>query len=403
MCLDDLISVVIPIYNVQDYLEECVESVLNQTHTNLEVILVDNGSTDNCPEICDHYAQIDSRVKVIHQPNMGLVGARKVGLSLASGNYVACVDGDDWIEPEMYGELFAAMMCSNADIVIAGHKEDLLGSIEIMHNTVPCGVYSGASLVDVIYHNMLCNGNFSQFGVYSYLWNKLFKKDVLLPNQMRVNNSIFIGEDAACLYPTLLEANVVCVTDNCSYHYRQRPNSMVKTPEKYEVEYRGIHTLYQYLRGIFRKSVYAESLISQLELYILSLITVRSDCLLHEDRHLSCLFPFSKVKTGSKVALVGAGTFGQHLYRRLIANPNFSCVLWADFKYEQYQMFDLPVSPVDSLLNSNYDVVIIGYIDVSVADSVRSSLIGMGVDKDKLEWIDYDFNNPSEILKGFGL
>ena len=97
MCLDDLISVVIPIYNVQDYLEECVESVLNQTHTNLEVILVDNGSTDNCPEICDHYAQIDSLVKVIHQPNRGLVGARKAGLSLASGNYVACVDGDDWI------------------------------------------------------------------------------------------------------------------------------------------------------------------------------------------------------------------------------------------------------------------------------------------------------------------
>ena len=103
--MDDLISVIVPIYRVEAYLEQCIQSIRNQTYKNLEIILVDDGSDDQCPQICDRYARVDERIKVVHKVNGGLDSARKAGIIAASGKYIGYVDGDDWIEPEMYEQL----------------------------------------------------------------------------------------------------------------------------------------------------------------------------------------------------------------------------------------------------------------------------------------------------------
>ena len=396
---NELISVIVPIYKVEDYLDQCISSIILQTYHNLEIILVDNGSPDRCPEICDKYAQIDARIKVIHQPNAGLVNARKVGLAASSGGYVAYVDGDDWVEPEMYETLFRAMKKSDADIVVAGHKEDLCGRTESLLNIIDCGIYQGDELVDEVYKKMLCSGKFSQFGIYSYVWNKLFKRGVLYQNQMQVDEHIFIGEDAACTYPSLLNANIVCIIDSDHYHYRQRVDSMVKTLESGEHESECISILYHYLKQIFVQSPYADYLLPQLDSYVLSLITVRSSCLLCNDDNLTYLFPFSKVKNGCRIILCGAGTFGQHVYRRLITNAHFHCVLWVDPNYRQYQECKLPVQELNEILDVEYDFVVICYIDETIADTARNILLDMGVDAEKIAWIDYDFTKTSEILK----
>lgn len=101
-----MISIIVPVYNVEKYLERCIESIVNQTYKDIEIILVDDGSPDNCPVICDRYAEKDNRIKVIHKQNGGLINARKSGLEIAQGDYIGFVDSDDWIEPEMY-EYFA--------------------------------------------------------------------------------------------------------------------------------------------------------------------------------------------------------------------------------------------------------------------------------------------------------
>ena len=101
-----LISVIVPIYNVEKYLPQCIESILRQTYTNLEIILVDDGSPDSCPQICDDYAAKDSRIKVIHQANSGVSAARNSGLKIAKGKYIGFIDGDDYIEPDMYEYLY---------------------------------------------------------------------------------------------------------------------------------------------------------------------------------------------------------------------------------------------------------------------------------------------------------
>ena len=127
--MDDLISVIVPIYHVEQYLEQCIQSIRNQTYKNLEIILVDDGSDDQCPQICDKHAREDKRIKVIHKKNAGQDSARKMGMSIASGNYIGYVDGDDWIEPVMYEKLLDYAHQYEVDVVESGAIE-FWGKIE---------------------------------------------------------------------------------------------------------------------------------------------------------------------------------------------------------------------------------------------------------------------------------
>ena len=116
----DLISVIIPVYNVEKYLDRCVESVVNQTYKNLEIILIDDGSTDNCLAKCDEWARKDSRIKVIHKKNGGLSDARNAGLKIAQGKYIGFVDSDDWIRCDMYQMLYERLQIDDSDIAACG-------------------------------------------------------------------------------------------------------------------------------------------------------------------------------------------------------------------------------------------------------------------------------------------
>ena len=112
-----LLSVIVPIYNVEDYLNRCVDSIINQTYKNLEIILVDDGSPDNCPQMCDDYAKKDSRIRVVHKENGGLSDARNAGMKVATGEYVSFIDSDDYISLDFYETLFQTMVDNDSDIV----------------------------------------------------------------------------------------------------------------------------------------------------------------------------------------------------------------------------------------------------------------------------------------------
>ena len=116
-----LLSVIVPIYNVEKYLPKCIDSILAQNYSEIEVILVDDGSPDGCPEICDNYAEKDKRIVVIHQKNLGVSAARNAGLKAAHGEYIGFVDPDDWISPSMYQEMITALERENADLAICGY------------------------------------------------------------------------------------------------------------------------------------------------------------------------------------------------------------------------------------------------------------------------------------------
>ncbi|MEM7452740.1 MAG: glycosyltransferase [Planctomycetota bacterium] len=396
-----LVSVVVPIYNVEPYLPQCVESLINQTWQNLEIVLVNDGSTDDCAAICDRYAASDPRVKVIHQQNSGLIPARKAGLEAATGEYVACVDGDDWVEPDMYRDMMNHALEHNADVVVGGHKEDLLDHVEVLLNNVPPGVYDKERLIKEVYPKMVYTGYFSQFGIFSYVWGKLYRKSVIYEHQMRVDPEIHIGEDASCLYPTLLDAEVVCVIDSTAYHYRQRVDSMIKTPKFAETK--KVEIFYRFLHDVFAESPYADMLIHQLKHFVLSLLIVRSDALPEESSANGGLVPFSEVAPGSRIAVCGAGTFGQHLYKRLRQKGQHELVGWVDDLHETYRQMGLTVDPPATLDSTELDYVLIAYIDETFSKTVKEKLIGLGLPANKLLNITYRGDHVDQLLENYGI
>lgn len=116
-----MISIIVPVYNVEKYLPQCLDSLISQTYRDIEIILVDDGSPDRCPEICDEYARMDGRIAVIHQPNAGVSAARNAGLGIAKGQYIGFVDPDDWASPEMFGSMLKSMRDAQADLAVCGY------------------------------------------------------------------------------------------------------------------------------------------------------------------------------------------------------------------------------------------------------------------------------------------
>lgn len=166
--MEKLISIIVPVYKVEKYIHKAVNSILEQTYKNLEVILVDDGSPDNCPKICDEYAAKDKRVKVIHQENCGVVIARQRGILLSQGTYIGFVDPDDWIEKDMFGKMVNCAESNNADIVICDYKtfNGAEEGVGVVHNQGLDNTWSAEKFRDEFlldhYPNFLCNKIFKK-------------------------------------------------------------------------------------------------------------------------------------------------------------------------------------------------------------------------------------------------
>lgn len=221
------LSIIVPIYNVEPYLRMCLDSILRQEFEDFELILVNDGSTDNCSAICDEYAESDRRITVIHKANGGLVSARKAGLSIASGKYIGYVDSDDWIEADMYKSLCDAASNFNVDIVICDIVENYPDQEVKRKQFVTSGLYSKDRMEKEVYPVMLYSGEYYRFGLFPSVSNKLFKRALIEKFQFDVDDNIRLGEDVACTYPSLLDANGIYILENqYLYHYRQIPSSM---------------------------------------------------------------------------------------------------------------------------------------------------------------------------------
>ncbi len=221
------LSIIVPAYNVENYIKQCVDSILAQTYTDFELLLVDDGSKDSTGEICDEYARKDARVRVIHKQNGGLVSARKAGLAEAVGEYAAYVDGDDWVAEDMFQKLCECAIMQKVDIVIADFLSAYTDKEVKTTQNMRAGRYSKAELVEEVYSHMLCKDEYFSFGFFPCVWGKIFKRSLLLPNQMQVDEGIRLGEDAACLYPVLLEADsIYYLKEQYLCYYRIRQSSM---------------------------------------------------------------------------------------------------------------------------------------------------------------------------------
>lgn len=209
-----LITVIVPVYNVEGYLNRCVESIANQSYRNLEIILVDDGSHDGCPGLCDTWGKSDSRIKVIHKKNGGVSSARNAGLDIACGEYVAFVDADDYISPNMLEKLANGATLNNCDISICRVSSDKSAPNE------QAKVYEN-DVLSLYLSDSLCEPSTPA---------KLYSRQII--QGLRFDSSIKIGEDYIFNFYAFKNARRVVVLEERLYYYELRENSAVHTLKK---------------------------------------------------------------------------------------------------------------------------------------------------------------------------
>lgn len=400
--MNKCISIIVPIYNAEPYLSRCIESICGQIYKELEIILVNDGSTDGSRQILDTYAAQDCRIKVIHKENGGLVSARKAGLALATGEYIGYVDSDDWIEPDMYERLFTVLTNENVDIAMCGRYEDAEENRRAVYHGFDEGRYDKAELIKKVYPNMIVNKNFFEWGIFPGVWDKLFRRECLESFQMAVDERLTMGEDAACVYPCLLQADSIYILHECLYHYRQTAFSMVKNisdtaleRQRFGILYRTVwDRLYQY------KNVY--NVCGQWRDYLLFLMTPRADRLYSGIEDLDYLFPFPKVKRGSSIILYGMGTYGQFLYRYLEQTNFCRVVAAADRNYAIIKGLATTIIAPEAIGEYEFDAIVVTASFYKTRMAIYNDLSAR-YPKEKIHIMDEEIVKSDETMRAFGL
>ncbi|RGF57632.1 glycosyltransferase family 2 protein [Coprobacillus sp. AF36-10BH] len=220
-------SIIVPMYNVEKYIDECIKSIINQTYKNIEIIFVDDGSPDNCASIVKKYTLKDNRIQLIRKNNGGLVSARKSGAKIATGDYICCVDGDDYLDLNYIEEFNKILTKKNYDIVCFGFHKTMENGLKDVYVNAPAGEYDKNKLENRIFPYLIQDRKGKYF--LPTVWAKAFKRELYLEHQMRVPDDISMGEDGACTIPCIINSDLMYVSEKCLYYYRFNPTSMTKS------------------------------------------------------------------------------------------------------------------------------------------------------------------------------
>lgn len=250
------ISVIIPVFNVERYINRCIESVVGQTYKKLEIILVDDGSPDHCPAICDKWARKDKRIQVVHKENGGLSDARNMGLSVATGDYISFIDSDDWVEPDFIAVLYTKLINAGADISACG--VDYISELGKVIRKRKC---KSLCLDKIEALQRLVKED----GIYQTVWNKLYRREIIGTIFFEVGRC---NEDDFWTYQVIDRVEKMVVTDQVLYHYFQRDKSImgigfsVKRFDGLEARVKRMEYLQKYeeLARLTREQMYGECL-----------------------------------------------------------------------------------------------------------------------------------------------
>ena len=268
-----MISVIVPIYKVEKYLRRCVDSVLAQTYTNFELLLVDDGSPDGCPQICDEYARLDARVKVIHKPNGGLISARNAGILAARGDYICYVDGDDWAKENMLQFIHERITESPVplDMVLFAAHNVFEDHLEETINEVPEGYYDRERLEKEVFPQLLVDTrNGIRAGlVQAHTWDKAFKRELQVKYYTR-DERIRVFTDVPMTYECLLNCQNAYICNEHLYMYNKTNENSIRAVSKEYFLTKSFYYLTAYMQEHLRG--YAPSVDRQLNEFAAMLI-----------------------------------------------------------------------------------------------------------------------------------
>ena len=220
------ISFIIPVYGVEDYLTKCLDSILTQSYEKWEAILIDDGSPDRCGVICDRYAKLDKRFKVIHSRNNGVAMARLLGFVASNGDYVSFVDADDWLSKDFLAIVRRAIQNDSPEVVILKLTESDKNFAQTRNFSYPSGFYDRKRLRSEIYPSLLANTKRAQSEIPGSLWGKVFRRGLLLDNMQYLDVRLRMGEDQVWVWPALMQAKSIMFCESSGYYYRKFPQQV---------------------------------------------------------------------------------------------------------------------------------------------------------------------------------
>lgn len=385
------VSVIVPIYNVEGYLHKCIESIMNQDYKNLEIILVDDGSTDDSGIICDNYAKKDSRIITIHQSNTGVVSARKAGGQIATGEYIVSVDGDDWID-KGYVESFVKLLHKD--------KNDVVWSISYYKEK---SHYSELLLVDIgndIQSNdcqrellKRVSGEYGfQNDIEYSLGNKFIQRDIYNTIQNRVDDNLTRGEDLYFSVALLASTNNILFCRNDGYHYVHRETSNTNNKSGYTKE--RFHVLKVRLKELSECLAIEKKMLNNiingylLSTYMLYFFGTE------QDKKIDYLFPFKTVKKHSRVIIYGAGSIGINIISYLNSVSDYKIVMWIDSEMVGKKIGERRIGSVEEIIGLQYDYIILATNRTKYIGEMRNNLKQFGIQDKKIRSA---FDSMSEL------
>ncbi len=391
--MNSLISVIVPVFNIDKYISKCIESIMEQTYKNLQIILVDDGSTDTSGEICDRYAKKDIRIQVIHKKNGGLVSARNAGLEAAAGEYVGFVDGDDYIDIGFYEVLLEDMLKNDVDFVHMGYRT------ENGNSSRACGNFETEKyqLTENSRLYFVEEGIFGKSGTFQItpsIWSKLFKREFIQKCYARVPKELSYGEDMFCLSMCMLEGRSMYLHKTAMYHYVNRQGSLMNSA--YVSSVINISELYHALKNLFMEYNVYGLLRPCLETYLarIMLLAIKKIGKSMESVSFYYLKNIDVIK-GKKVVIYGAGSVGQGYYAQISRYATCMIVGWVDLKFQQYQFGYAQVQPVTELEKMQYDVLLLAIKDENKAKQIKRELMERrGIPEKMIMW-----EQPGSILE----
>lgn len=384
--MDRKLSVVVPVYNSERYLSNCIESILNQTYANIELILVNDGSTDASKEICDIYAEKDKRVIVIHKENEGVMKARFCGAEMADGDCITFVDADDWIISDTYERMLRRM--EDCDIVMAGiyryfSSDKVIADIPML----AADIYDKKALEHLVIPYMLWSIKRNTWELDPSLCTKIFKMDLLrvsLKNACKLD--IHFGDDTAVIFPLMLRVNTAVIMHDCFYYHRQRPQGTVPAYFSDKCFMGKLFSLYEFLKSEFLKYAYWELLSPQLEHFCMNAVQLKQQSFFDYKETEKDIFPFWDIQKGADVVLYGAGETGKRYFRQNEQFDFCNIILWADQNYEKLCTDDQQIVSPQKIVMATYDYIIIAVRSAGIVQEIVDKLIQMGISYRKIVW-----------------
>lgn len=398
-----LVSVIVPIYGVEQYLQHCIDSICNQTYDQLEIILIDDGSPDSCGLICDRYSHSDPRITVIHKENGGLSSARNAGLNIATGLYVAMVDSDDTIHPQFIEILVGLCEKYQCDIAQCDFLTVCEQSLKLPLNPQGSLVfYTGKQAL-----HELCVG---QRNVkYVVAWNKIYRRNLFHGIRYPLKK---IHEDEFTTYQILWKAQKMVVTNQYLYYYLQRSESI--TGKKYSIKRLDALDAFRERINFLKENGLEDEYFATIKKYLVLIeknyVLLKEneescdavcDALLKEKKQLEIQLSSTLISEEqmlpvnwtvdtcpypkhAKLVLYGAGKRGCACYQWIYENCWGTIVGWVDNSWNEIRNTDYPVMPLDALLTMSYDYVLITIQNKNMQEEVSQNLISWGIPEGKV-------------------